>query len=197
MPHDDPSAIAENYLSILGCSLRQYSRKVRPRWWKTDPRSHLIQNHFKEAWSYAPQTSWRLDTASAFCIPAFSPPPLASEVQSFESDMVTPLDSLAMLPRPNSPCSHVSHPHPPLVFCSQRPPLSHSLCFTLKLLLHLFIYSSQQENWEWKNLIWCSGLCLMIFLAREGKQKNKDQPSFSQNSSMCMSKSLCVVREMW
>lgn len=63
---------------------RQYSRKVRSHLWKQDTWNHLIQNHFKEARSYAPQTSQSLDMASVFSIPSFSPsllwPLMASEV---------------------------------------------------------------------------------------------------------------------
>lgn len=97
---------------------------------------------------------------------------------------------------PNSPFSHFSHSHPPLVFCSQQPPLSHSL-FPFEAFppsVYLLIPAGKLEMEK-------SGLVFRIIsndISSVWRNiKNKDQSSFSHNSSMCMPQSLCIVWEMW
>lgn len=154
-----------NYLLTLECSLDQYSREVRPLWWKRNPLSHsswatLISKSMVLCSPNLPE-SWCGICFLYFCFWPLSP--LVSDGAGQRSRALSqiwclPLTFWQCFLTPNSPFSHFSQPHSSLVFCSQESPLPHSSCLTLKLLLHLFIYSSQQGNLEMEK----SGLVLRI-----------------------------------
>lgn len=119
----------------------------------------LIQNHFKEAWSYAPQVFQYLAMAPAFSISASGHfLLLASDgggqrTRAWSQIWCLPLTFWQCFLTSNSSFSYFSQPHPPLVFCSQQP-LCHILCVSEVFTpsVYLFILAGETENGK----IWSS-----------------------------------------
>lgn len=167
-----------NYLPTLGCSVDWYFRKMRLLRWKSDPRSLFHSGSFERSMALcsprSPRTQvWYLISPSLLLAP------VTRHLKRLAGSPELQVRHGASLPfwqcflNAKLCCFHLAISTLPYVTStpsSQQPPPSHSSCFPLKLLLHLFICSSQQENWKWKKLILCLclGLCLMIFLVFEG-----------------------------